>query len=283
CRAAVDYSRANSTRTQLQAALDSTALMLSKEAPSLTQAQITQKANDYYNVAFTRPDALGKLLTVTYDPAGTSLTLSGTAMVNSTIARVIGVQQIPIGSSSTVTWGSTKLRVTLVLDNTGSMNQSDGSGVTKISALKTASHQFLTMMQKAAATPGDIQVAIVPFNIYVKVDPAVYGTKPWIDWSYTGAPGGDDDDLYRGTGCNFGDTYTPCTPGQIDWNGCFTDRVQPYDVQNTTPTSTNVSTYFPAVNCTLAQVLPLTSDWTALHARVDDMVAAGYTNQTIGL
>src|SRR5262245_53775582 len=145
--AAVDYSRANSTRTQLQAALDSTALMLSKEAPSLTQAQVTQKANDYFNVAFTRPDALGKQLTVTYDPTGTSLTLAGTAFLNSTIARGIGVQQIPIGSSTTVTWGSTKLRITLVLDNTGSMNQSDASGVTKISALKTAAHQFLSMMQ----------------------------------------------------------------------------------------------------------------------------------------
>ena len=44
--AAVDYSRANSARTQMQAALDSTALMLSKEASSLTTSQMTQKAND---------------------------------------------------------------------------------------------------------------------------------------------------------------------------------------------------------------------------------------------
>src|SRR5262245_53643237 len=116
--AAVDYSRANSTRTQLQAALDSTALMVSKDVSSgLTPDQVTQKANDYFNIAFTRPDAQSKQLVVTYDPSGTSLTLAGTAMVYSTIARIIGVKQIPIGSSSTVTWGSTKLRVTLVLDN----------------------------------------------------------------------------------------------------------------------------------------------------------------------
>src|SRR3954466_13843944 len=42
--AAVDYSRANSVRTAMQAALDSTALMLSKDAQNLSSAQLTAKA-----------------------------------------------------------------------------------------------------------------------------------------------------------------------------------------------------------------------------------------------
>src|SRR3954447_16960101 len=142
--AAVDYSRANAARTQLQAALDSTALMMSKEAPGQTEDQVKQKASDYFNAMFTRPDALNKQLVTTYDPAGTSLTMAGTAKVNTTISRVFGHQQIPIGSSTTVTWGSAKLRVTLVLDNTGSMSEADASGKTKISALKTAAKQFLS-------------------------------------------------------------------------------------------------------------------------------------------
>src|SRR5262245_632658 len=61
--AAVDYSRANSTRVALQAALDSTALMLSKEAGSLTQDQMNQKANDYFKAMFTRPEAKNVLIT----------------------------------------------------------------------------------------------------------------------------------------------------------------------------------------------------------------------------
>src|SRR6266540_3551215 len=58
--AAVDYSRANSARTAMQAALDSTALMLAKEAgsTSLTSAQISQKANDYFAALFKRTEAL---------------------------------------------------------------------------------------------------------------------------------------------------------------------------------------------------------------------------------
>src|SRR6267378_3016536 len=79
--AAVDYSRANSARTQMQAALDSTALMLSKEAPTLTSSQMTQRANDYFNTMFTRPDALNKQLSVVYNAAASSLTLTGSATV----------------------------------------------------------------------------------------------------------------------------------------------------------------------------------------------------------
>src|SRR5262249_29468664 len=137
--AAVDYSRANAARSQLQAALDSTALMLSKEVSAgLTQDQARQKASDYFNAMFTRPDALNKQLVTTFNPTNTALTMAATATLNTTVSRVFGQQQMPIGSSTTVTWGSTKLRVTLVLDNTGSMTQTDASGTSKMSALKTA-------------------------------------------------------------------------------------------------------------------------------------------------
>ena len=40
---AVDYSRANSARSAMQAALDSTALILSKDAQTLTSAQLNTK------------------------------------------------------------------------------------------------------------------------------------------------------------------------------------------------------------------------------------------------
>ena len=45
--AAVDYSRANSARTAMQAAVDATALMLSKTAHSLTESQLQTKAGEY--------------------------------------------------------------------------------------------------------------------------------------------------------------------------------------------------------------------------------------------
>src|SRR5687767_10775032 len=50
--AAVDFSRINATRTAFQSAIDSTALMLAKEARDLSGAQLTQKTNDYFKALF---------------------------------------------------------------------------------------------------------------------------------------------------------------------------------------------------------------------------------------
>src|SRR5882757_9259554 len=53
---AVDYSRGNSARTAMQAVLDATTLMVSKEAVGLKSYQVQQKARTYFNSQFTRPD-----------------------------------------------------------------------------------------------------------------------------------------------------------------------------------------------------------------------------------
>src|SRR5262249_8700420 len=252
--AAIDYSRANSARAAMQAALDATALALSREAATLTPAQLQQKATDYFTANYHRPDAINIQVTPQYSQTSNDLTLTGSAQVDATIARVVGQRQIPISASSTVEQGTTKLRVALVLDNTGSMN-----AFGKIAALKTAAHQFLQMMQAAARNPGDIQVAIVPFAVQVNVGVANINA-PWIDWSRIN--------------------------GNSSWTGCVTDRDQPYDVQNTTPDPSIPATLFvPGYgwgSCP-APLMALNNDWIALNNKIDQMVAQGTTNQTIGL
>jgi hypothetical protein len=80
-----------------------------------------------------------------------------------------------------------------VLDNTGSMCQSDSNpnagspcpnagSSTKIAALKAATHNLLDMLRSASANPGDVQAAIIPFVKDVNVNRANY-TKSWIDWT----------------------------------------------------------------------------------------------------
>jgi Flp pilus assembly protein TadG len=61
--AAVDYSRAASVRTSMQMALDSTALMLSKEAQGLNGTQLGSKATAYFNALFQRPEVSGVQIT----------------------------------------------------------------------------------------------------------------------------------------------------------------------------------------------------------------------------
>src|SRR5436309_7692012 len=65
--AAVDYSHANAVKAAMQAASDSTALMLSKDAASLTASQLQTKANDYFKALFTRTDATSLMISATYN------------------------------------------------------------------------------------------------------------------------------------------------------------------------------------------------------------------------
>jgi hypothetical protein len=81
------------------------------------------------------------------------------------------------------------------------------------------------------------------------------------------------------------------------WTGCVTDRTQPYDTMNTTPTSGNTATLFPADEyyengeryCKtgnspyLQPIMPLSYDWTGIKTMITAMQPTGGTNQPIGL
>src|SRR5262249_24257881 len=82
-----------------------------------------------------------------------------------------------IGASSTIKWGNTKLRVALVLDNTGSMAD-DG----KMPALQTATKNLLTQLQNASTNVGDVYVSIIPFVKDVNLGKSNY-TQSWVDWT----------------------------------------------------------------------------------------------------
>ena len=57
--AAVDYTRANSARSSMQAALDSTALMLAKDLTegTISTSQINEKADAYFKALYTNNEA----------------------------------------------------------------------------------------------------------------------------------------------------------------------------------------------------------------------------------
>src|SRR5882757_1270963 len=66
--AAVDYTRANAARSSMQAALDSTALMLSKDLSQglITTSQITTKAQAYFTALYTNTDAQSVSVSASY-------------------------------------------------------------------------------------------------------------------------------------------------------------------------------------------------------------------------
>jgi Flp pilus assembly protein TadG len=175
--AAVDYSHASSDRTAMQAAVDATALMLSKNIATLTTAQINAKATSVFTAMYTRPEITSVVVTPTYTSTGTPqivVTASGT--MKTSFVSLIGFSQITIGATSTVKWGNSRLRVALVLDNTGSMVDSG-----KIAALQTATKNLLTQLQTAAVNNGDVYVSIVPFVKDVNLGSSNYN-QTWVYW-----------------------------------------------------------------------------------------------------
>jgi len=264
--AAIDYSHAISVRVALQAALDSTALMLSKQAPSLNDKQLQSAALNYFNGVFQRPEAGNVSITATYTTdGGSQVTVDGSAAMTTSFMQILGYNSLNLTGTSTVRWGMLKLRLALVLDNTGSMAQNS-----KMPALKTASHQLLTQLQNAAQNPNDIKVAIVPFTIDVNIG---NGNKNngWLKWSYTAV--------------NPLGAQTTVTIDKTTWTGCVTDRDQNYDVQNTNPagsTDVEVPADNPLFGCP-PQIMPLGHDWTAMGSLIDQMTPLGETNLTMGL
>ncbi len=304
--AAVDYSLANANRASLQKALDATALALAKQMP-LTQAQLDTQGWQVFQAN------LGKV-SISLQPGDLKIETPGVGRLvlnvggeyQTSITGVIGVHSFPIGAHAEVTWGIKKLELALALDNTGSMSSSN-----KMTELKKAAKNLLTTLEKAARNPGDVKVSIIPFNTVVNV-----GTdrvnEPWIRWDIWESENGS---------CNKSGSYNTqsscvaqkvCTKPQytsqyscqtnngnwVDatwtpsnrntWNGCVEDRDKDvnvnYDTLDTTPTSSN-PTKFPAIQCSssVAQLMPLSYDWTALANKIDAMQPAGATNVTIGL
>src|SRR5215467_16286505 len=93
--AAVDYSRAASVRTSMQMALDSAALMLSKEAQGLSNDQLASKATTYFNALFNRPEVNNVQITQEFGSpqlGSFSLKITGTAPLKTIFWRVLGME-----------------------------------------------------------------------------------------------------------------------------------------------------------------------------------------------
>ena len=180
---AIDYSRANAVRADLQAALDSTALMVSKNAAALSPDILQSTAKSYFLALFNNKQASNIQFTASYSTTGGSnLAVSGSADMATDFMGIFGFDKITVTGNATSKWGSARLRVALVLDTTGSMND-DG----KIGALKTATNSLLTQWKAAVSVDGDVYVSIIPFSKDVNVD-GTNSSATWIDWSDWDAP-----------------------------------------------------------------------------------------------
>jgi Flp pilus assembly protein TadG len=286
----VDYTRVYYAHTSMQDALDATALGLSKSAPKVSPGQLVKQAQDYFAANFHDVDVEALQVSPTYNTTASTLTVAGNANVRMHFLGLIGLNVIPVQASSTVVWGETRLRVSLVLDNTGSMAQAG-----KMTALKAAAHSLLSQLQTFAAKAGDVYVSIVPFSRDVTVNkasiPASCNTSPpgpscWLRWDLWDAANGTcSNTTYKNQAACTKANKIWTAADHKTWNGCITDRDQNYDTVNAAPSKALPATLFPTdqYSSCPTMMMGLTYDWAALNGRVDMMQPNGLTNQSIGL
>lgn len=250
---AIDMSRQSAATTALQSAIDGVALSVVKEVDTLTAAQLTAKAQAQFDALVANSALQGVIITVNYTTSPTrSLTVSTNSSIPSMFGGLFGIGSLAVAGSATIPISVKPAEIVLVLDNTGSMSSHN-----KMTELKKAATNLIDAMKSAAATSvNDITISLVPFATEVNIGTAA-SSSTWIDWNQNHV-------------------------NKARWSGCVEDRDQPYDVNAGMPTI-DPDTWYPASNCNLTQMMPLSSDWTALKARVAAMSASGNTNITIGL
>jgi len=189
--AAVDYSRGNSAKAAMQMAIDATGLILSKDASTMLQTALNDKATAVFTTLINRPEIMNIVVTpVLSNPTeGTFLLdVSATGRVDTTFTRILGMEHLDLSVSTQIKWGMKKLELALGLDNTGSMGSSN-----KMTELKKAlvnvkgqngatSDGLLETLRKAAKQAGDVKVSIIPFDTTVKIG-TTFKNDNWIDWT----------------------------------------------------------------------------------------------------
>ncbi|HVZ15115.1 MAG TPA: pilus assembly protein TadG-related protein [Bauldia sp.] len=280
--ALVDFSRAAQVREAMQDAADAAALNLSRvsDVRNMSANQLSTTAKGLLKANFNVHGLSDLNVTASYVAKGPSVVVNASGSLPLNFGGLVGLSDIDITAKSTTVWGQTRLRVALVLDNTGSMQDSG-----KMTALKSASHNLLQQIEDATTRDGDAYVSIVPFAKDVNAGASNY-KQAWVRWDLF-------DELNGRCSSTRYSTKSSCTKARKkwtatnhkNWNGCVTDRDKDYDLGNDEPVTSRSGTLFPAeqYDSCPSQVTALTDSWTSLGKAIDSMKPNGGTNQAIGL
>ncbi len=258
--AAIDLARYSSMQTQMQAALDAGTLAAAA-AKDKTSAQRIQIGKDAFAANMSTGFASNYTSTISFTITDIDVKASATAKLPTTILAVAGVNDFDVNTSSDVVIPETKkAEIALVLDYSGSMADVAGTQV-KYIAMRQAAIKLIDDVTKDNADK--VKFALVPFSHNV------YTTMPKSN-----------------------------VLGQVgagNWTGCTQDRKYPYNLTDSTPTSTAATKWgqtdapdHTAWGCDgyIARGLkirPLTNDFTAIKSQLNTMYPYAYTHVALGV
>jgi Flp pilus assembly protein TadG len=262
--AVVDYTAIEQARTRAQVALDTAALGLQPDiydTPAPTAAQLTTKAgnllvqqlgtgSDSWSVCTDQAiPPCAQIDELTFDKAEGTLRIEASIKVPTYFVSLIGFPNVTARLMSEATRKQLDLEVVMVLDQSGSMNQSNRM-MNLVAAAKCAVNVLFNSGcndNAATASNDNISMGLVPFTMQVNVGTG-NANASWMDKAGVSDIANDNFDS--------DDNESTAYAGPIDrialfdqfsnvsWGGCVEARKSPYDTDDTVPTSANSDTLF---------------------------------------
>ena len=283
-------------KQRLSHALDAAAVAAAASANegSDIQAKIEQFFAQNYP-----PEKIGATSAITISIDGSDIIVSATAHYDTYFAQILGWDQIDIYAESTVAREILGLEVAMVLDVTGSMGTVI-DGVSNMSALKTASTNFVDILFDRAIFDDTLKIGIVPYATAVNVGPYGLGLNP--DGSAYGDPFVNNPDELEFNqsqksewwGCTLALDYPSDTEdgdSSTMWDMYdFTLQFSANDFYRSWSTYYNTWYYIVYDNhygpnnwCNKSYILPLSSNQEKITDRIDDLYASGSTLGNLGM
>jgi Flp pilus assembly protein TadG len=165
---AVDTTRGYLVKSRLSQALDAAGLAGGRVIFSENRdADIRM----YFDANFP-PGYMGATVTgpaIDVDGDNEKLTLSASAVIDTTFLRVLGIENMTVRSAVEVTRQTQLLDVVLAIDVSGSMTSSAGGGKTRIQAARDAANSLVGILFGDDETKDLLKIGLVPWNSKVNV------------------------------------------------------------------------------------------------------------------
>jgi Flp pilus assembly protein TadG len=274
---AVDVARAYNARTLIANSLDSATLAATRDLSNglATEEEIVSTVQLYYdqNLALNRAAFRDNAsLDVTIDEVAGIVRAASRGTIPATFLRIVGIETIDVASTTTASYSSREIELSLVVDVTGSMNELSDGGTIKIEDLRVAAARLVDiLLPEDGRLDGRVRIALVPFAQAVNAGPLA----PLVKVSGVVNIGGQD--YYSQAG--------DCVAERPNEVYDDIDPMVTKLVMRDRRAVRHGRRWFsgPALPCPSQAVLPLTGDRDPLQAAVSGLTAGGGTAGHIGI
>ncbi|MCB9989627.1 MAG: pilus assembly protein [Rhodospirillales bacterium] len=166
----LDLAQAHLVGQRLGGALDAAALAAT--ASETDPVAIEARVQEFFNANYPE-DRIGSTYNLDVTIDGDDVIVSAYADYDTSFIRILGIDNVTIYKETTVRKETKGLEVVLVLDNTGSMSSNNN-----ISALRTASTNFIGILFDSVEVAEDVKIGLVPYSSSVRIGRYGLGMNP---------------------------------------------------------------------------------------------------------